>query len=43
MEWAGLDNVPALSTLFDYLTNSQKPSLAPPDFIKVQKGVTLFA
>jgi hypothetical protein len=43
MEWAGLEHVPALSTLFDYLTNSQKPNLAPPDFIKVQKSVTLFA
>jgi hypothetical protein len=43
MEWAGLNHAPALSTLFDYLTNSQKPTLAPPDFIKVQKSVTLFA
>lgn len=43
MEWAGLGNVPALSTLFDYLTNSPKPNLAPVDFIKVQKSVTLFA
>jgi hypothetical protein len=42
MEWAGLENVPALSTLFDELTNSKKPNLAPPDFIKVQKSVTLF-
>jgi len=43
MEWAGLEHVPALSTLFDYLINSQKPNLASPDFIKVQKSVTLFA
>jgi hypothetical protein len=43
MEWAGFENAPPLSTLFDYLTNSQKPSLAPADFIKVQKSVTLFA
>jgi hypothetical protein len=43
LEWAGLANVPTLSYLFDYLTNSQKPSLASPDFIKVQKSVTLFA
>jgi len=43
MEWAGFENVPALSTLFDYLTNFQKPNLAQPDFIKVQKSVTLFA
>lgn len=43
MEWAGLDHLPTLSTLFDYLTHSQKPNLAPPDFIKVQKSVTLFA
>jgi hypothetical protein len=43
MECAGFDNIPDLSTLFDYLTNSQKPNLAPPDFIKVQKSVTLFA
>lgn len=42
MEWAGFDNVPALSTLLDYLTNSHKPNLAPLDFIKVQKSVTLF-
>ena len=43
MEWAGFDNVPALSALFDHLTNSQRPSLVQPDFIKVQKSVTLFA
>jgi len=43
MEWAGLNHAPALSTLFDYLTNSQKPNLTPSDFIKLQKSVTLFA
>jgi hypothetical protein len=37
MAWAGLENVPALSTLFDYLINFQKPNPAPSDFIKMQK------
>jgi hypothetical protein len=43
MAWAGFENVPDLSTLFDYLTKSQKPNPASADFIRVQKSVTPFA
>jgi hypothetical protein len=43
MAWAGFENVPDLSTLFDYLTKSQKPNPVSADFIRVQKSVTPFA
>jgi hypothetical protein len=42
MQWAGLENVPSLSSLFDRLADSQKPSPAPSEFFKVPKSVTLF-
>jgi hypothetical protein len=42
MQWAGLENVPSLSSLFDWLANPEKPSPAPLEFFKVPKSVTLF-
>jgi len=42
MEWAGLEHVPTLSNLFDWLANTEKLCPAPPEFFKVQKSVTLF-
>jgi hypothetical protein len=32
MAWAGIENVPSLSSLFDWLANSEKPTLAPSQF-----------
>ena len=43
MQWAGFENVPALSRLFDNLAKAEKPSPVSPDFLKVQKSVTLFS
>ena len=42
MQWAGLEHVLTLSSLFDWLANTEKPYPAPPEFFKVQKSVTLF-
>jgi hypothetical protein len=42
MQAAGLENVPSLSSLFDWLANTEKPCPAPPEFFKVPKSVTLF-
>jgi hypothetical protein len=43
MAGAGVEYVPDLSALFDYLVNPQKPALAVSDFFKVQKSVTLLS
>jgi hypothetical protein len=42
MQAAGLENVPSLSSLFDWLAKTEKPSPAPSEFFKVPKSVTLF-
>jgi hypothetical protein len=44
LEWAGFENVPTLSCLFEQLVSVDKSnsSLTAPDFFKVQKNVTLF-
>lgn len=43
MQWAGLENVPSLSSLFDWLADTEKPTPLPSEFFKVQKSVTQFA
>ena len=42
MALAGLENVPALSDLFDQLTTAQKPIPIPVDLLRCQKSVTQF-
>ena len=42
MEWADLQNVPALSTLFDRLVEPEKSIPLPAEFFKVPKSVTQF-
>ena len=42
LEWAGFENLPTLSSLFDELSNVHKPTLIANDFFKVQESVTLF-
>jgi hypothetical protein len=43
MEWAGFENVPDLSSLFDSLTKAEKPSPVSPNFFNLRKSVTLFS
>ena len=42
LEWAGFENLPTLSSLFDELSNVHKPTLIANDFFQVQESVTLF-
>jgi hypothetical protein len=42
MQWTGLENIPTLSSLFDWLADTEKPYPAPSEFFKVPKSVTLF-
>jgi hypothetical protein len=42
MELAGLENVPALSQLFDHLLKVEKAIPVPAEYFKVQKSVTQF-